>query len=48
MMKAQRKRISAAILTVATWTMIAVAQDTKFAPSGQQIPPPGCLTVKGA
>src|SRR5271170_6637629 len=47
MNKAQRKRICAAILAGTTWTSIAAAQDTKFAPSGQQIPPPGCLTLKG-
>ena len=48
MNEAQKKRISAAILAAAAWTMIAEAQDTKFAPQGQQIPPPGCLTLKGA
>lgn len=48
MKKAQRKRISAAILAAATWTTIVAAQDTKSAPSGQQIPPPACLTLKGA
>ena len=48
MKKAQRKRISAAVLAAATWTTIVVAQDTKSAPSSQQIPPPTCLTLKGA
>ncbi len=28
--------------------MRALAQDTHFAPKGQLIPPPGCLTLKGA
>ena len=48
MKKAQRKRISAVILAAAMWTTIVAAQDTKAAPSGQQIPPPVCLTLKGA
>ncbi len=48
MRKAQRKRISAAIFAAATWIAIVAAQDTKFAPRGQQIPPPACLTLKGA
>jgi gamma-glutamyl hercynylcysteine S-oxide synthase len=49
MKKAQRKRISAAIIVAAAmWTAIAAAQDTKSAPNGQQIPPPACLTLKGA
>jgi gamma-glutamyl hercynylcysteine S-oxide synthase len=48
MKKARRMRISAAILAAAMWTTIIAAQDTKSAPSGQQIPPPACLTLKGA
>ena len=48
MKKAQRKRISAVILAAAMWTSIVAAQDTKAAPNGQQIPPPACLTLKGA
>jgi iron(II)-dependent oxidoreductase len=49
MKKAQRKRISAVIIVAAAmWTAIAAAQDTKSAPSGQQILPPACLTLKGA
>jgi formylglycine-generating enzyme required for sulfatase activity len=48
MKKAQGKRISAAIIVAAMWTAIAAAQDTKSAPNGQQIPPPSCLTLKGA
>ena len=49
MKKAQRKRLSAAIFAAAAMsTTIVAAQDTKFAPSGQQIPPPACLTLKGA
>jgi iron(II)-dependent oxidoreductase len=48
MKKAQRKRISAAILAAATWTTLGAAQDTKSASRGQQIPPPACLTLKGA
>jgi iron(II)-dependent oxidoreductase len=48
MKKVRRKRISAAILAAAMWTTIVAAQDTKSAPSGQQIPPPACLTLKGA
>jgi gamma-glutamyl hercynylcysteine S-oxide synthase len=47
-MKAQRKKITAAILAAAAWTTIAAAQDTKFAPVREQIPPPDCLTLKGA
>src|ERR1700733_15748509 len=48
MKKGQRKRISAVILAAAMWTTIVAAEDTKAAPSGQQIPPPVCLTLKGA
>ena len=48
MKKAQRKRISAVILAAAMRTTIIAAQDTKAAPNGQQIPPPVCLTLKGA
>jgi gamma-glutamyl hercynylcysteine S-oxide synthase len=41
---------SAAVLLVVTvaCTLSMAAQDTKYAPKRQQIPPPACLTLRGA
>ena len=42
------KKIAALVLAAATWTLPTLAQDTKYKPVNQQIPPPSCLTLKGA
>ncbi len=39
--------VSISILNAA-FGLFAVAQDSHFAPNGQQIPPPGCFTMRGA
>ncbi|MGB7549566.1 MAG: SUMF1/EgtB/PvdO family nonheme iron enzyme [Terracidiphilus sp.] len=36
------------LLLAATATTLVCAQDTHYAPTGQQIPPPTCLTLRGA
>ncbi|HUX45408.1 MAG TPA: hypothetical protein VMV57_11705, partial [Terracidiphilus sp.] len=36
------------LLLAGTVTALAYAQDTHYAPTGQQIPPPACLTLRGA
>ncbi|MGH9616571.1 MAG: hypothetical protein ACRD28_07495, partial [Acidobacteriaceae bacterium] len=50
-MNRTRTILLAATCTVVVVTMLsatAVAQDTQYSPQGQQIPPPACLTLKGA
>jgi formylglycine-generating enzyme required for sulfatase activity len=41
-------KAAALFLAAATACAAAAGQDTKNAPTGQQIPPPGCLTLRGA
>ncbi len=36
------------LLLIAGLTLSAAAQDSHYTPQGQQIPPPACLTMKGA
>jgi len=43
-----RTSTAALLFTVAVLTAPTAAQDTKYHPSGQQIPPPSCLTLRGA
>jgi iron(II)-dependent oxidoreductase len=40
-------RIAALLLAVICFVRTTIAQDTHHAPEGQQIPGPGCLSVKG-
>jgi iron(II)-dependent oxidoreductase len=42
------KKIAALALAAAAWTLPTLAQDTQYKPVNQQIPPPTCLTLKGA
>ena len=42
------KKIAALALAAAAWALPTLAQDTQYKPVNQQIPPPGCLTLKGA
>ena len=42
------KKIGAMTLAAAACTLCALAQDTQYKPVNQQIPPPSCLTLKGA
>jgi gamma-glutamyl hercynylcysteine S-oxide synthase len=49
MMRPVRKNAMAALsIAAAMLAMAAAGQDTKSAPVGQQIPPPECLTLRGA
>jgi iron(II)-dependent oxidoreductase len=36
------------LLASATFTLPTPAQDSRYTPVSQQIPPPACLTLKGA
>lgn len=44
-----RRNLSAVILSLATGALALplIAQDSRFVPKGQQIPPPACLTLHG-
>ena len=49
MIRMNRKHMSAAaLLSLATMTLTGTAQDTQYRPTGQQIPSPECLTLRGA
>jgi len=48
MNKASRTIQSTAFFCFAAGILIASAQDTHYAPKGQQIPPPACFTIRGA
>jgi len=43
-----RKHITGLAVVFLFVSGLAYAQDTKYAPKGQQIPGPECLTMKGA
>ena len=40
-------RLAALVLAAFCWALNISAQDTQHAPEGQQIPGPGCLSIKG-
>jgi iron(II)-dependent oxidoreductase len=40
--------LAAALLSGGTFQLASDAQDTRYAPRNQQIPPPACLTMRGA
>ena len=42
------KKLAAIVLASVAWTISALAQDSQYKPVNQQIPPPACLTLKGA
>lgn len=42
------KKLAAIILASVAWTIPTLAQDSQYKPVNQQIPPPTCLTLKGA
>ena len=44
-MRNQNHRIAAIALLAGALAASSAAQDTKYPPTGQQIPPPGCLTL---
>jgi gamma-glutamyl hercynylcysteine S-oxide synthase len=43
-----RKPLTAILLASATCSLPVLAQDSRYNPVNQQIPPPSCLTLKGA
>ena len=42
------KKLAAIVLASVAWTIPTLAQDSQYKPVNQQIPPPTCLTLKGA
>ncbi len=42
------KKIAAIVLAAAACTIPTLAQDAQYKPVNQQVPPPSCLTLKGA
>jgi formylglycine-generating enzyme required for sulfatase activity len=48
MTKLPKYKVGTFLLATALSTLLATGQDTKAKPFGQQIPPPECLTLRGA